>query len=181
LGIIALGSIRVADSTAAPAMLFGWLIVTSGLLEAVHAFHKRSWGGFLLHLVPCVAGVPIGLLIATHPSAGVTAWMLLFASFFTVVGLFRAISAFRLKFPGWTWAAFEGIVSLLLGAVFWTAWSWLGPWIFGFSVGLSMILRGWSSIMFAQGVSSLRRSPRFHAPGGKSETAPAERSGFVRN
>ena len=58
LGIVALGSIKAADSTAAPAMIFGWLIVISGLLEAVHAFHKRNWGGFLLHLVPCVAAVP---------------------------------------------------------------------------------------------------------------------------
>jgi hypothetical protein len=51
--------------------------------------------------MPCVAAVPIGLLIATHPSAGGTAWMLLFASYFTVVGLFRTISAFWFKFPAW--------------------------------------------------------------------------------
>src|ERR1700694_5519099 len=86
LGTVALGTFRAADSTGASPMLFGWLLVVSGLMEAVHAFHKRSRGGFLLHLMPCVAGVPIGLLIATHPSAGGTA---LFASYFTVVGLFR--------------------------------------------------------------------------------------------
>jgi uncharacterized membrane protein HdeD (DUF308 family) len=101
LGTVALGTLRAADSTGASPMLFGWLLVVSGLMEAVHAFHKSSWGGFLLHLMPCVAGVPIGLLIATHPSPGGTAWMLLFASYFTVVGLFRTISAFWFKFPAW--------------------------------------------------------------------------------
>jgi len=179
LGTVALGTLRAADSTGASPMLFGWLLVVSGLMEAVHAFHKRSWGGFLLHLMPCVAGVPIGLLIATHPSAGGTAWMLLFASYFTVVGLFRTISAFWFKFPAWIWAALEGIVSLLLAAVFWTNPPRLGPWVFGFSVGTSMILRGWSSIMFAQGVAHLRKLPKSHRRNDKHEKRPVERSGFV--
>ena len=179
LGTVALGTLRAADSTGASPMLFGWLLVVSGLMEAVHAFHKRSWGGFLLHLMPCVAGVPIGLLIATHPSAGETAWVLLFASYFTVVGLFRTISAFWFKFPAWIWAALEGIVSLLLAAVFWTNPPRLGPWVFGFSVGTSMILRGWSSIMFAQGVAHLRKLPKSHRRNDKHEKRPVERSGFV--
>jgi len=181
LGTVALGTLRAADSTGASPMLFGWLLVVSGLMEAVHAFHKRSWGGFLLHLMPCVAGVPIGLLIATHPSAGGTAWMLLFASYFTVVGLFRTISAFWFKFPAWIWAAFEGIVSLLLAAVFWTNSPRLGPWVFGFSVGTSMILRGWSSIMFAQGVARLRKLRHSHRRNDKHEKRPVERSGFARS
>ena len=181
LGTVALGTLRAAHSTGAWPMLFGWLLVVSGLMEAVHAFHKRSWGGFLLHLMPCVAGVPIGLLIATHPSAGGTAWMLLFASYFTVVGLFRTISAFWFKFPAWIWAALEGIVSLLLAAVFWTNPPRLGPWVFGFSVGTSMILRGWSSIMFAQGVAHLRKLPKSHRRNDKHEKRPVERSGFVRS
>jgi uncharacterized membrane protein HdeD (DUF308 family) len=179
MGTVALGTLRAADSTGASPMLFGWLLVVSGLMEAVHAFHKRSWGGFLLHLMPCVAGVPIGLLIATHPSAGGTAWMLLFASYFTVVGLFRTISAFWFKFPAWIWAALEGIVSLLLAAVFWTNPPRLGPWVFGFSVGTSMILRGWSSIMFAQGVAHRRKLPKSHRRNDKHEKRPVERSGFV--
>ena len=181
LGTVALGTLRAADSTGASPILFGWLLVVSGLMEAVHAFHKRSWGGFLLHLMPCVAGVPIGLLIATHPSAGGTAWMLLFASYFTVVGLFRTISTFWFKFPAWIWAAFEGIVFLLLAAVFWTNSPRLGPWVFGFSVGTSMILRGWSSIMFAQRVARLRKLPQSHRRNDKHEKRPVERSGFVRS
>lgn len=180
LGTVALGTLRVADSTGASPMLFGWLLAMSGLIEAVHAFHKRSWGGFLLHLMPCVAGVAIGLLVATHPSAGETAWMLLFASYFTVVGLFRTISAFWFKFPAWIWAAFEGIVSLLLAAVFWTNSPRLGPWVFGFSVGTSMILRGCSSIMFAKG-ARLRKLQQSLRHNHQHEKRPVERSGFVRS
>jgi uncharacterized membrane protein HdeD (DUF308 family) len=129
-------------------MLLGWLVVVSGLVETVHAYHLRGTGGFFFHIIPGIAGVPIGLLIATHPSAGYVAWMLVFASYFTVLGLFRSISAFRLKFPTWEWSVFDGTVTVLLGALFWTTWPWLVSWFFGLAVGISLMMRGWSSIMF---------------------------------
>src|SRR5438445_10087590 len=44
---------------------------------------------------------------------------LLFASFLTVIGLFRLIAAARLKLPHWGWAVFDGSISLLLGLLLW--------------------------------------------------------------
>lgn len=152
LGIVALSTMN--DPSLAAVMRFGWLVVVSGIVEAIHAFHLRRSDAFFLHLVPAIAGVPIGVLIATHPEAGTVAWMLLFASFFTVVGLFRIIAAFRLKFSNWPWAALEGVITLILGTLLWTAWPWLGSWFFGVAVGISLLLRGWSSIMFAVGLRS---------------------------
>jgi uncharacterized membrane protein HdeD (DUF308 family) len=136
--------------------LIGWLMLVSGLTEAVHAFYLWKSGAFFFHLVPAIAGVPIGLLMLTHPSAGAVAWMLVFASSFTVIGLFRVIAAFRYRFPGWTCAALDAIATLLLAALFWTAWLWLTPWYFGLAVGTSLILRGLSSIMFGRGLGALR-------------------------
>ena len=94
-------------------MVLGWLIVVSGVIEAVHAFRMRKWGGIFLHLVGGILGVLIGLLVVTHPVAGALAWTLLFAAFFTVIGIFRLVAAIRLKFPNWGWAAFDGTVTLL--------------------------------------------------------------------
>jgi uncharacterized membrane protein HdeD (DUF308 family) len=120
-------------------VLISWLMVVSGLTEAVHAFYLWRSGAFFFHLVPAIAAVPIGLLMLTHTSAGAMAWMLVFASSFTVIGLFRIIVVFRYKFPGWTWAAIDAIATLLLAALFWTAWLWLTPWYFGLAVGTSLI------------------------------------------
>lgn len=138
-------------------VLIGWLMVVSGLAEAIHAFHLRKSSAFLFHVVPAIAGLPVGLLIVTHPSAGGFAWMLVFASSFTVIGLFRAITAFRLKFSNWTWAAVDGAVTLLLATMFWTTWTWLVPWLFPLAAGVSLILRGWASIMFGLGMHSSHR------------------------
>ncbi len=154
LGIGAVALTPVA--TLAAVMVLGWLMVFSGIVEAVHAFQVHRWGGFFLHLIGGVLGVLIGLLIVTHPGAGALAWTLLFASFFTVIGLFRLIAAIRLRSPNWGWVAFDGVITLLLGVILWAEWPWSGLWFLGLSVGISLLLRGWSYVMLAV---ALRRFP----------------------
>jgi uncharacterized membrane protein HdeD (DUF308 family) len=153
LGVVALALIPAASL--ATVLVLGWLMVFSGVVEAVHAFQVRGWGGVFLHLVAGIAGVLIGLLIVTHPIAGALAWTLLFASFFTVVGLFRIFAAIRLKFPHWGWAVFDGSVTLLLGILLWAEWPWSGFWFLGLAVGISLLLRGWSNVMLALAVRNL--------------------------
>ena len=153
LGIVALLLIPVA--TVAAVMVLGWVMVISGVVEAIHAFRMRGWGGTFLHLVAGILGVLIGLLIVTHPVAGALAWTLLFAAFFTVMGIFRIVAASRLKFPNWGWAVFDGVVTLLLGIMVWLAWPWSGFWFLGLAVGISLLLRGWSYVMFALAIRKL--------------------------
>jgi uncharacterized membrane protein HdeD (DUF308 family) len=153
LGIIALALLPIA--TVAAVLVLGWLMVFSGVVEAVHAFRVRGWGGSFLHLVGGILGVLIGLLIVTHPVAGALAWTLLFAAFFTVIGLFRVFVATSLKFPNWKWALFDGIVTFVLGVLLWAQWPWSGLWYLGLAVGVSLILRGWSYVMFALAIRSL--------------------------
>jgi len=140
-------------------LILGWLMIFSGIVEAFHGFQVRSWGGFFLHLLGGIVGVLIGLLVVTHPVAGALAWTLLFASFFTVIGLFRLIAATRLKFPNWGWAAFDGAVTLLLGILLWADWPWSGFWFLGLSIGISLLLRGWSHVMLGLALRSLSAAP----------------------
>jgi uncharacterized membrane protein HdeD (DUF308 family) len=147
LGTIAL--LIVPAATIGTTVVAGWLLVFSGIIETVHAFRVRLWGGLLLHLIGGLVGLLVGLLVVTHPLAGAVAWTLLFASFLGVFGLFRLITAIHLKFPHWGWAAFDGIVSLGLGILLWADWPWSGIWFVGLSVGISLVLRGWSYVMFA--------------------------------
>ena len=154
IGVLALGVIGFAASNAV--MLLGWLILVSGLAETVHAFYLRRSDAFFFHLVPGIAAIPIGLLILTHPAAGDVAWMLLFACFFTMVGLYRLLAALRLKFPSWAWSIVDGVVTLLLGALFWTTSPRLGSWFVCVAVGISLIFRGWSLIMFGRSFRAWR-------------------------
>jgi uncharacterized membrane protein HdeD (DUF308 family) len=160
LGIIMLllGTVAFIITPAATigtVLVLGWLIVISGVVEAIHAFRMRKWGGIFLHFVGGILGVLIGLLIVTHPVAGALAWTLLFASFFTVIGIFRTVAAIQLKFPNWGWAVFDGVVTLGLGILLWAEWPWSGFWFIGVAVGVSLILRGWAYVMFAFALHSL--------------------------
>jgi len=153
LGIIALFIMPAA--TMGTVLVLGWLLIVSGIVEMVHAFRVRGWGGLFLHLIGGILGVLIGLLVITHPLVGAMALTLLFASFFTVIGLFRLITAIRLKFPGWGWAVFDGAITLGLGILLWAQWPVSAIWFLGLAVGVSLILRGWSYIMFALAIHSL--------------------------
>jgi len=159
IGLILLGTIALVimpAATIATVMVLGWLMVFSGVFEAIHAFQVRGWRGVLLHLVGGLLGVVLGLLIVTHPVAGALAWTMLFASFFLVVGTFRLVAAIRFKFPYWGWAAFDGAITVLLGILLWADWPWSGLWFLGLSIGISLLLRGWSYVMIAFALRSLR-------------------------
>jgi uncharacterized membrane protein HdeD (DUF308 family) len=158
ISMVLLGTIALFITPAATlgtVLVLGWLLVVSGIVEAIQAFRVRKWGGIFLHLIGGVLGILVGLLVVTHPVAGALAWTLLFASFFTVIGMFRLVAAIRLKFPNWGWAAFDGAITLLLGVLLWIDWPGSGIWFLGFAVGISLLLRGWSYVMFAIAVRTL--------------------------
>jgi uncharacterized membrane protein HdeD (DUF308 family) len=160
LGIlmVILGTIALFITPAATLgtiLVLGWLLVISGVFEAIQAFRVRRWGGLFLHLIGGLLGVLVGLLIVTHPVTGALAYTLLLASFFTVIGIFRLVTALSLKFPNWGWSVFDGAITLLLGIVVWAEWPWSGMWFLGVAVGVSLILRGWSYVMFAMAVHSV--------------------------
>ena len=153
LGTVALFLIPAA--TIGTALVLGWLLVISGVMEMIHAFRVRRWGGLFLHLIGGVLGILIGLLIVTHPIAGAVVWTLLLASFMVVIGLFRLVAAISLRFPNWGWAVFDGIITLGLGILLWAQWPWSGIWFLGLAVGISLILRGWSYVMFALAIHNV--------------------------
>jgi len=152
IGLVVLGVIAFAlefAATLATVLVLSWLLVISGIIECIYAFRMRRWGGVFLHLVGGILGVLVGLLVVTHPLAGALAWTLLFASFFTVIGIFRIIAAAKLRFPLWGWAVFDGVVTALLGLALWISWPWSGLWFLGMALGVSLILRGWSYVMLS--------------------------------
>ena len=153
LGIIAMFIMPAA--TIGTVLVLGWLLVVSGVVESIYAFRVHRWGGFFLHLIGGILGIFIGLLVVTHPVAGALAWTLLFASFFIVIGICRLVAAISLKFPHWGWAVFDSLITIGLGILLWAEWPWSGFWFIGLAVGVSLILRGWSYVMFSLAIRSL--------------------------
>jgi uncharacterized membrane protein HdeD (DUF308 family) len=146
LGTTALGA-SVA-MTIASVMLFGWLLIVGGLVEAIHAFwRERGWGGVFINLLTGILYVVVGFMMVANPGVAAVTLTLLIALFLMFGGIFRIVVALMLRFPHWGWLALHGLINLLLGIGIWRQWPLSGLWVIGLFIGIDMVLNGWSLVM----------------------------------
>jgi uncharacterized membrane protein HdeD (DUF308 family) len=160
LGIlfIILGAVCVigdVSATFATVLVFGWVLLFSGILALVHAFRTHTWQGFLLSLLSALLRGFTGYLLIRYPLAGAASLTLILASFFIVGGLFRAIGSGMLKLPRWGWSVLSGIVSVVLGIMLLVQMPVSSLWFIGFAIGVDLIVDGASLIGFATALHSL--------------------------
>jgi uncharacterized membrane protein HdeD (DUF308 family) len=109
LGVIAMAAPVVA--TIAVQIMLGWLLVISGIAEGIHAFMAKGWRGFLLELLSAVLYLGVGILLLVAPLQGALALTMVLAAFLLVEGIFKIITAFRVRdHRGWGWLLASGIV-----------------------------------------------------------------------
>jgi uncharacterized membrane protein HdeD (DUF308 family) len=150
--LIVVGTFSVVVSvvaTLATVLLFGWLLLFTGAMESVYAFHQSKWSGILLHVVNGVLAIVAGFLLVTNPAAGALVLTLLMAMFFMIGGLFRIITPIVMHLPHRGWLLLSGIVTLLLGVFIWRQLPAAAVWVIGTLVGIDMIFIGWSWVMLA--------------------------------
>jgi uncharacterized membrane protein HdeD (DUF308 family) len=149
----------VGDVTATftTVLVFGWLLLISGIVALVHAFRTMTWSGFFLSMLSALFRGFTGYLLIRYPLAGAASLTLLLASFFIVGGVFRAIGAGMIKFPRWGWSVISGLVSSVLGVMLLTQLPVSSIWFIGFAIGVDLIVDGASLIGFATAINTLPR------------------------
>jgi uncharacterized membrane protein HdeD (DUF308 family) len=161
IALILLGAaalVAVGLTTLATVLFIGWLVLFGGIFEVVAAFWARQWSGFFLHLLTGFLYVVVGVLMLGHPVAAAAGLTLVLSALFLTGGVFRIVAAAMLRYPNWGWSVLDGIVSLILGVLIWAEWPSSALWVIGTFVGIILILRGWSWVMFALAV---RKLPQF--------------------
>jgi uncharacterized membrane protein HdeD (DUF308 family) len=154
LGAVAVGWAFLA--TIASVIFLGWLMLAGGILQAVHAFSNRRWGGFFLELLAGVLYVVVGVMMILNPAAGALALTLLIAAFLIVGGAFRIAAGLSARFHHQGWLVLHGAINVLLGILIWTQWPVSGLWVIGLFVGIDMIFNGWALIMLGIAAKNLR-------------------------
>ncbi|HKW93408.1 MAG TPA: DUF308 domain-containing protein [Methylomirabilota bacterium] len=150
--LIVVGTFSVVVSmvaTLASVLLFGWLLLFTGAVEAGYAFRQAKWSGILLHVVNGVLSLVAGFLLVANPAAGALVLTLLMAMFFMIGGLFRIVTTIVMKLPHQGWLLLSGIVTLLLGIFIWRQLPGAAVWVIGTFVGIDMLFIGWSWVMLA--------------------------------
>lgn len=155
--LLLLGTIALIDSVVVSVVsmvVFGWILLFSGIIEGVQTFRHRTGGHFFLHLLNALFSIVVGVMLLRNPLAGSLVVTLLLASFFVVAGIFRIAAALVIRIPGSGWTLVDGFVTLILGILVWSQWPTSGLWVIGLFIGINLITSGWAQIMLAV---SLRR------------------------
>jgi uncharacterized membrane protein HdeD (DUF308 family) len=155
IGTIALGANYA--TTLITIIVLGWMLIFTGVIEAVSAFYVRNWGGFFLHILGAALDLVLGYLFLARPVEGAEVLTVFLACLFFVGGSFRIVASLSNKFPGWGWSLFSGVVNVILGLLLINQWPSSGLWFIGFCVALELIFRGWFWVMLGM---SLKRSPK---------------------
>lgn len=155
LGVVALGSVGLA--TLATAVVFGALLLVSGLFEIVGAFWSRRWSGFFLHLLSGVLAAVVGAMFLWAPLDAVLVLTLLLACLLLVSGIFKFVAALSHRFATWGWTLVSGLLDVLLGVLIWLRWPTSALWVLGLFLGISLVFRGFNWIVLGL---ALRRLPR---------------------
>jgi uncharacterized membrane protein HdeD (DUF308 family) len=146
VGIYAIGAELIA--TLASVIAIGAVLLVSGVVQIITAFMARGTGHIILLLLIGILDIVVGWSLFQHPGAGALVITLLLGVLFIFGGIYRLVSALLLQFPQYGWAAFSGIVSIILGILLWAEWPSSALWFIGLAVGISLIFNGiaWSSL-----------------------------------
>jgi uncharacterized membrane protein HdeD (DUF308 family) len=153
LGIVCLGTARTA--TTVSILVFGWILVFSGVAWFIGAFQARSWGGVFLYLLNAIIRGTTGYFLLRHPDAGAEAVTILLASLFVVGGIFRIVAASLIQFPRWAWTVVSGAIAVILGFVLLSDYRTSSTFFIGMAIGIDLIFDGSALVGFAGAIHSL--------------------------
>jgi uncharacterized membrane protein HdeD (DUF308 family) len=153
LGIlqIVLGFVALGDTVAVTVIsmiFFGWLLIFSAVLHALHWF-RGSGQSFFLDLLGFIFDLIVGIVLLTNPAVGAAALTLVLAVFFLVGGLMRIFASLSFDTPHRVWAILSGVISAGLGILLWIHWPLTGLYFIGLAIGIELMFRGWAWVMLA--------------------------------
>jgi len=132
----------------ATALVFGWLLVMSGVFEIVYAIQTRGHDGFGWKLASGILTLLLGLAIVIVPLAGVASLALLVGAFLFAGGITRTMLSFRLRpRSGWGWVLFDGLLSIGLALLIVAGWPTSSLAFIGLLTGFTLISTGVWRIM----------------------------------
>ncbi len=147
LGVFALGAVGLMTLTSV--VVFGWVLMFGGVMQAAHAFRVRVGEGFFLYLLSGILRFVVGILLVSRPVLGAEALTLLLAVFFLVGGCVRIACGAYSRFQGWGWLLLNGLIAVALGLMIVNQWPSSAIWVIGTFVGIDLLFDGWAMVGIA--------------------------------
>ncbi len=131
-------------------LLFGWLMILSGITHFIFAFKTHTTGGLIWELIIGAIYLFTGVYLILHPVDALLVLTLILACYLFFEAIVEFIQYFQLR-PrhGAGWILVDGIITLILAIMIWRSWPASSVWVIGTLVGISMLFSGFSRLMLA--------------------------------
>ena len=131
-------------------LIFGWLMILSGVTHLVFAFKTHTTGGVIWELLLGAIYLFTGVYLIMHPVDALFALTLILACYLFFEGIVEIVQYFQIR-PrhGAGWLLFDGIITLILAIMIWRSWPASSVWVIGTLVGISMLFSGFSRLMLS--------------------------------
>jgi uncharacterized membrane protein HdeD (DUF308 family) len=131
-------------------LLFGWLMILSGITHFIFAFKTHTTGGVIWELIIGAVYLFTGVYLIMHPLDALLVLTLILACYLFFEAIAEFIQYFQLR-PrhGAGWILIDGIITLILAIMIWRSWPASSVWVIGTLVGISMLFSGFSRLMLS--------------------------------
>jgi len=143
-------------------ILFGWLLLISGIVGLVTTFMARQAPGFWWSLLSAVLGIMAGIILLVWPISGTLSLTFLLVAFFLIEGIASimfAIEHRRQPSGNWGWMLASGILDVVLAVIVFIGLPWSALWALGLLLGINLVFGGWAMIAMALHARSAGPSP----------------------
>jgi uncharacterized membrane protein HdeD (DUF308 family) len=133
----------------AASVFFGWLVLFGAIAHFVYAWSERGAGAIIWQILIGLAYFVAGLYMIFMPVRATFTLTLVLACYILFEGVLEiAIYAHHRRMGRSGWFLFDGIISLLLGALIFFHWPSSSFWALGTLVGISMLFSGIARLTF---------------------------------
>lgn len=130
-------------------------LIVASIAQSVGAFSYPKSSGVILGQLVAALWLIAGLFLLLRPFEGVFALTVVVAAVFVVEGLLKAILSFQIRpVAGWGWLLFDGLITVVLGAMLWWQLPLSALWALGTLTGISIMFSGWTLVMLPVAVRS---------------------------
>jgi uncharacterized membrane protein HdeD (DUF308 family) len=141
------------------ALIVGWSAIFNGFAQIIYGFRTHGGAHMFLEIILGIIYIIAGVYLIMHPVGSLFALTLLLACFLLVYGIFALVLAFRMRpHNGWGWVLFDGIITILLGALIWKHWPINSEWVVGTLFGISIFISGITRLMVSLAIRNVASS-----------------------
>jgi uncharacterized membrane protein HdeD (DUF308 family) len=130
-------------ASAAFVRFLGWILIASGIIQALGLLSARNHPSFWLALISSVLAVVVGYLMLRNTVETMLVISTLLIVFFMVEGISKIVFALTIRpLQGWFWVLASGALAIVLAAILWNSMPVTAGWLIGLLLGVNLITEG---------------------------------------